>query len=49
MNRRFGVAVVFLGTFVISLPGFAAENWPDSVDEYVAQVRKTIDTIWIVI
>ena len=44
MNRRFGVAVVFLGTFVISLPGFAAENWPDSVDEYVAQVRKTIDT-----
>ena len=22
----------------------AAENWPDFVDEYVAQVRKTIDT-----
>ena len=27
------------------LPGFAAEDWPDSVDQYVAQVRKTIDTI----
>jgi rhodanese-related sulfurtransferase len=45
MNRRFRVAVAFLSTFVICQPGFAAENWPDSVDEYVAQVRKTIDTI----
>jgi rhodanese-related sulfurtransferase len=44
MNRRFRVAVVFIGTFVTSQPGFAAENWPDSVDQYVAQVRKTIDT-----
>jgi rhodanese-related sulfurtransferase len=45
INRRFRVAVVFLGTFVIYQPGFEAENWPDSVDQYVAQVRKTIDTI----
>jgi hypothetical protein len=44
MNRRLRVAVVFLGAFVISQPGFAAENWPDSVDQYVAQVRMTIDT-----
>ncbi len=29
---------------IICQPGFAAENWPDSVDQYVAQVRKTIDT-----
>jgi rhodanese-related sulfurtransferase len=36
--------VVFLGAFVICQPGFAAENWPDSVDQYVAQIRKTIDT-----
>jgi len=43
MNRKFRVAVVFLGT-VVSQPGFAAENWPDSVDQYVAQVRKTIYT-----
>jgi len=45
MNCRFRVAVVFLGTFVICRSGLAAENWPDSVDQYVAQVRKTIDTI----
>jgi len=44
MNRRLKVAVVFLGAFVISQPSFAAENWPDSVDQYVAQVRKTVDT-----
>jgi rhodanese-related sulfurtransferase len=45
MNRRFTVAIVFLGAFVICQPGFAAENWPDSVDQYVAEVRKTINTI----
>src|SRR5277367_1158818 len=44
MNRSFRVAVVFLGTFVISQQAFAAENWPDSVDQYIAQVRTTIDT-----
>jgi len=44
MNRRLRIAVVFLGAFVISQPSFAAENWPDSVDQYVAQVRKTVDT-----
>ena len=33
-----------ISAFVISLPGFAAENWPDSVDQYIEQVRKTIDT-----
>jgi len=44
MNHRFMVAIVLLGTFVISQPGFAAENWPDSVDQYIAQVRTTIDT-----
>jgi rhodanese-related sulfurtransferase len=44
MSRGFGAAVVFLGAFVICQPGFAAENWPDSVDQYVAQIRKTIDT-----
>jgi len=44
MGRRFRVAVICLGAFVICQPGLAAENWPDSVDQYVAQVRKTIDT-----
>jgi rhodanese-related sulfurtransferase len=45
MNRRFTVAIVFLGTCVFCQPGFTAENWPDSVDQYVVDVRKTIDTI----
>ena len=44
MSTGFRAAVVFLGAFVICQPGFAAENWPDSVDQYVAQVRKTIHT-----
>jgi rhodanese-related sulfurtransferase len=44
MNRRLRVAIVSLGAVVISQPSFAAENWPDSVDQYVAPVRKTIDT-----
>ncbi len=44
MSRRFGAAAVLLGAFVICQPGLAAENWPDSVDQYVAQIRKTIDT-----
>jgi rhodanese-related sulfurtransferase len=44
MKRRLSVAAVFLNALVISQPGFAAENWPDSVDQYVAQVRETIET-----
>ena len=43
MSRVFRIAVVLLGALVICQPGLAAENWPDFVDEYVAQVRKTID------
>jgi len=37
------IAIIAFSAFV-SAPGHAAENWPDSVDQYVAQVRKTIDT-----
>ena len=44
MGGRFQVAVIVLGALVISQPGFAAENWPDSIDLYVAQIRQTIDT-----
>ena len=43
-NHRLRVAVIVLASFVLSRPGFAAENWPDFVDQYVAQVRKAIDT-----
>jgi rhodanese-related sulfurtransferase len=44
INRGLNAVIITLGAFVISGPGHAAENWPDSVDQYVAQVRKTIDT-----
>ena len=38
------IAIVLLGTLMISHPILAAENWPNSVDQYVAQVRQTIDS-----
>ena len=44
MSGRLQVAVIVLGALVISQPGFTAENWPDSIDQYVAQIRQTIDT-----
>jgi len=45
ISRRLCIAVLFIGAFPIPQPGFSAENWPDAVDEYVAQVRETIGTI----
>ena len=45
ISRRLCIAVHFIGAFPIPQPGFSAENWPDAVDEYVAQVRETIGTI----
>lgn len=44
MIRGLRIAIVLLSALIISHPGFAAEDWPDSVDQYVAAVRKTIDT-----
>jgi rhodanese-related sulfurtransferase len=38
-------ATVLVSALMFSLPVFASENWPDTVDQYVAQVRKTIDTV----
>ena len=38
------IAAILVGLLVICRPGFAAENWPDSIDQYVAQVRETIST-----
>ena len=43
-SRRFRVAAIVLAAFALSQLAFAAQDWPDSVDQYVAQVRKTIDT-----
>jgi rhodanese-related sulfurtransferase len=43
-NHNLRVAAIVLASFVIARPCCAAENWPDFVDQYVAQLRKTIDT-----
>ena len=43
ISRRFGIASFFLCAFICQA-SFAAENWPDSLEQYVVQVRKTIDT-----
>ena len=41
-----GVAVSFLSALGSSAPVLAAMNmgWPDSVDQYVAKIRKTVQT-----
>lgn len=44
MNRMFRFAIVFAGAIIVSAPTFAAENWPDSVNAYIGQVRKTVKT-----
>jgi rhodanese-related sulfurtransferase len=43
-SYRSAIAVGVMGVLVISQPGFAAEDWPDSVDDFISQVRKTIST-----
>ena len=35
----------FAGALVVSQPTFAAENWPNSIDQYVARLRETIGTV----
>ncbi len=44
MIRMLRIAIVLLGALAVAAPAFAAENWPDSLDQYLAQVRKTIKT-----
>jgi rhodanese-related sulfurtransferase len=44
MSRKPVVAAVLCATIAIARPSLAAENWPDSIDDYVLQVRKTVDT-----
>lgn len=40
-----GAAIAAVSAFLWTVPTMAAENWPDSFDQYVAQVRKTVQTI----
>jgi len=44
MTRMLRFTIVLLGAFAVSAPALAAENWPDSLDHYLAQVQKTIHT-----
>jgi rhodanese-related sulfurtransferase len=44
MTRTSRIALAVFTALAISGPAFAAENWPDSLDEYVLQIRKTIKT-----
>ena len=37
-------AGVLCATIAIAQPSLAAENWPDSIDNYVLQIRKTVVT-----
>jgi rhodanese-related sulfurtransferase len=36
--------IAAVGAFMLTAQAPAAENWPDSVDEYVKQVRATLQT-----
>lgn len=38
------IAVVVASVVVVCPAGFAAENWPDSVDQYVSEIRTTLST-----
>jgi rhodanese-related sulfurtransferase len=38
------IAVIVFGVFGTSIPVHAGENWPDSLDQYIMQIRKTIET-----
>lgn len=43
-SRGFAIAVGALAAVFITQPGIAASDWPESVDQYVVQVRKSLDT-----
>lgn len=45
MKRMLGLAIALITAVAVSAPAFAAENWPDSFSDYVANVRKTVKTI----
>jgi rhodanese-related sulfurtransferase len=45
MFRKIGAFVTVFTLLACGQAAFSAENWPDSFDQYVLQVRKTVDTI----
>jgi rhodanese-related sulfurtransferase len=44
MIRIIRILVIALGALALAAPSFAAANWPDSLDQYILQVRKTVKT-----
>ncbi len=44
MTRVFCITAIVLSVFGAAGATLAGENWPQSVDQYVAQVRATIET-----
>lgn len=42
--RRLSIAVLLSTVVGISTPVLASENWPDSVDQHISQIRKTVRT-----
>jgi rhodanese-related sulfurtransferase len=45
MKRSLSFAVIVLGLFAVCAPAFSAAPYPDVVSQYVASVRKTVNTI----
>jgi len=41
---RFCIAVLIIGTFAFPNRALSSQSWPNALDEYVAQLRKTIGT-----
>jgi rhodanese-related sulfurtransferase len=44
MGRMLRFAFILIVAVAVSAPAIAAENWPDSITNYVAKVRKTVQT-----
>jgi rhodanese-related sulfurtransferase len=44
MGRMLRFAFILIVVVAVSAPAIAAENWPDSITNYVAKVRKTVQT-----
>ncbi len=43
-SRGFAIAAGVVATVLVAQPSIAASDWPDAVDQYIAQVRKSLDT-----
>ena len=42
--RMLHIAAIFLTALVIGNPAVAGQDWPDAIDQYVMQIRRTIET-----